>query len=436
MPTHQPRGCITTEHALHRRQFLGALTAGGAATWASLSPRYGLADPSHIAQARSHDKRVIIIYLGGGASQLETWDPKPGQPTGGPFLAVSTSVPGVAISELLPKLATRMHRLALVRSVDNSSVGPDHHGSGVHLGRARDPAVKLPTFAELAVRELATADTKVPSHVELQVTDTFRYETEFGLSHFGTRYSPLVLTGGKRPADLARAKALDEIDHRDREALRDLFSRRFERDRLASQAESYSRTHAQVRGIMACDELLDVDRAPAADLDRYGPAPIARHCLLARRLVEAGVTVVKIRDTWWDTHADNFEGHRSKCANLDHALSNLLDDLVDRGLYENTLVLTLSEFGRTPTISAELGRDHFPHAWSVALGGSGIHGGAVVGKTDALGTEVIDRKVAPANLFATYFKALRIDPLAEFHVGPRPITLVDPSAAAISELLT
>ena len=118
---------------------------------------------------------------------------------------------------------------------------------------------------------------------------------------------------------------------------------------------------------MSCDSLLDIDRSDPKDLERYGSTALGRHCLLARRLVEAGVTVVKVRHTWWDTHADNFEGHRELTLDLDHALSTLLEDLADRGLLKSTLVLTTSEFGRTPRISAELGRDHWANAWSVTL---------------------------------------------------------------------
>ena len=426
---------------MHRRQFLGALGRGAAAAGAAgialdLNPLTGLCGDAAITQAAQAGKRAIIIYLGGGASQLETWDPKPGRPTGGPYGAIPTSVPGLHIGELLPKMATRMHHLAVVRSVSNAAVSPDHHGTGMHLGRPPDPAVRLPTLAEMLTRELALADTRVPPHVELQVTDTFRYEVEAGASLFGASFAPLVLTGRERPANLARLAGMTDLDHHDRDQLRTLISRRFERERQSDQAEAYSRTHAQVRGIMSCDELLDVDRAPAEDHARYGSTPIARHCLLARRLIEAGVTVVKVRNTWWDTHSDNFEGHRGLCANLDHALSTLLDDLSQRGLLDDTLVLTLSEFGRTPDISAELGRNHWPHAWSVVLGGSGIAGGAIIGGTNEDGTAISDRPVGPAHLFATYFRALGIDPKKDFHIGDRPIPLADPAGETIGELFT
>jgi len=144
---------------------------------------------------------------------------------------------------------------------------------------------------------------------------------------------------------------------------------------------------------------------------------------------------VKVRHTWWDTHADNFEGHRALCVELDQALSVLLQDLAERGLLESTLVLTTSEFGRTPAISSELGRDHWPHAWSVTLAGCGIPGGTVVGATNQDGTEITERMVTPAHLHHTYYRALGIDPRKTYRAGARPVYLADESAEAIHELV-
>jgi uncharacterized protein (DUF1501 family) len=187
---------------------------------------------------------------------------------------------------------------------------------------------------------------------------------------------------------------------------------------------------------MSSDALFDVDKSSPRDLERYGSSNLARHCLLARRLAEAGVAVVKVRHTWWDTHADNFEGHRALTRDLDHALSLLIGDLHDRGMLEETLVLTTSEFGRTPTISSELGRDHWPNAWSVTLAGGGIAGGAVIGATNEDGTAVTDRMVTPADLHQTYYRALGIDPRKTYTVGSRPVYLADETAAPIHELFT
>jgi Protein of unknown function (DUF1501) len=427
--------CNPAVHNLYRRQFLGTLGWGFSAAVANFNPLTGLCSDARSDTIRQQDRRVILVYLGGGASQLETWDPKPGRPTGGPYGAIPTTVPGVHISELLPRMSQRMHHMAIVRSVDNSEVEPDHHGTGMHLGRKEEQAVRFPTLAEICTKELTLADSAVPPHVELQMADTFRFETKFGLSFFGSRYSPLVLTGGKKPPNLERLADVEELDHVDRDALRTLLSRRFEQTRGASDAEAYRSTNDRVQDVMRCGDLLDVERCDPADLARFGPTPIGRHCLLARRLIEAGVGVVKVRDTWWDTHADNFEGQRVKCVNLDHALSHLIDDLVDRGLMEHTLLVVLSEFGRTPRISASLGRSHWPKAWSVILGGCGIQGGAVYGRTNLDGTEIAEGRVVPADLFATCYQALKIDIHADYFVGDRPIPVVDDGGKPIESLL-
>jgi hypothetical protein len=428
------RFCKSGAHGLTRRQLLGAAGASLLAGPALLSDNIAMGSPQ-AADLKKQRKAVIILYLGGGASQLETWDPKPGTITGGPFRAIPTSVPGVHISELLPKLAQVMHHLAIVRSLDNSGMGPDHNGTGMHIGRKQDGFVHYPSFAEIVTEELARWDTKIPDHVELQMTDVFRYEATVRTSFLGARVQPVILTGGKRPANLSRPTTMADVDHADREALRDYLSRRFQAERQSASSEGYNRTFQRVRGLMSCDSLLDVDRSDPKYLDRYGPTSLGRHCLLARRLVEAGVSVVKIRHTWWDTHADNFEGHLCLTADLDHALATLLRDLADRDLLKTTLVLTTSEFGRTPRITAELGRDHWPNAWSLTLAGCGVPGGAVVGKTNGDGTAITAGRVTPADLHHTYYRLLGIDPAKRYYQGSRPVFLADEHGKAIKELV-
>jgi hypothetical protein len=429
------RYCQSEAHGVSRRSFLGGLAS--AMFWGvTLASDNVLLTEAQAAEVRRQGKRVIVLYLGGGASQMETWDPKPGTATGGPFGAIDTSAPGVQISELLPKLARQMHQMAIVRSVNNAAMGADHDGSGMSIGRRPDPFVHYPTFAEIAAKELGRADLKIPDHVELQMTDVFRYESKQPPSLLGAEVQPVLITGGKRPENLDRLAELSGVDHSDREALRSLVGKRFARQRDVPASRSYDQTFQRLKGLMSCDELFDVEKSPQKDLERYGPSNLARHCLLARRLVEAGVSVVKVRHTWWDTHADNFEGHRGLCADLDHSLSLLLQDLADRGMLKDTLVLTTSEFGRTPNISSELGRDHWANAWSVTLAGCGILGGAAVGKTNDLGTEIVERMVTPANLHHTYYRALGIDARKTYTVGSRPVYLADESAEAIGELFT
>ncbi|MCC2669597.1 MAG: hypothetical protein K0Q72_2068, partial [Armatimonadetes bacterium] len=268
--------CFSPEHGVSRRELLGGLVAG--MFWgAALAADNVVMTEAQAAEVKKTGKRVIILYLGGGASQLETWDPKPGRPTGGPFDAIETSAPGVRISELLPKLAKQMHHMAIVRSVNNSGMGPDHDGTGMSLGRRKDPFVNYPSFAEIAAKELGRQDAKIPDHVELQMTDVFRYESKVPASFLGTGVQPVMLTGGKRPANLDRLAELSGVDQSDREALRALVGKRFERERQLPSAKGYDQTFERLRGLMSCDELFDVDKSPAKDLERYGPGNLARH---------------------------------------------------------------------------------------------------------------------------------------------------------------
>src|SRR5438105_3128052 len=260
--------CHSPAHALSRRQFLGATAAGLLAGPTLLSDNVVMGS-EQAAAVKKQGKAIIILYLGGGASQLETWDPKPGRPTGGPYGAIPTSIPGLHISGLLPKLSRVMHHMAVVRSVDNSQMGPDHNGTGMHLGRKPDRFVDYPSFAEIVTEELGRWDTRIPDHVELQMTDVFRYESTVKTSLLGTRVQPVILTGGKRPPNLGRLPTMVEVDHVEREALRDFLSRRFEVERRSAQADGYNRTFQRVRGLMSCDSLLDVDRSDPKDLDRY-----------------------------------------------------------------------------------------------------------------------------------------------------------------------
>ena len=193
--------------------------------------------------------------------------------------------------------------------------------------------------------------------------------------------------------------------------------------------------YERVRGLMASESLFDISREPQKVRDRYGPTQFGEQALVARRLVEAGVPFVRVARAWWDSHGQNFETHQEMVPELDHVMAALLDDLKARGLLENTLVITLAEFGRTPEINPSLGRDHFATAWSATLSGGGIRGGSVYGKTDANGRAVVDGEVGPAELFATIYQALGIDHQKHYMVGSRPVPLTEPGTEPIREVL-
>ena len=417
--------------SLNRRTLLK--TAGTALVASNMSVIDGLSQPSLASELAQQGKSVILLWLAGGASQLETWDPKPGRRTGGPYAKIKTSVPGIEISELLPKMSSRLGETAIIRSL-NTKIAD--HGQGYTLmdtGRIPEPGVRFPHLGAIIAHELGQIDSRVPDFVYMYTQTEGRRQDSAG--YLGARYNPMFLTDKMMPDDLHRLQAITEVDHQDREALRDFMAKRFIRDLDNPSIGSHENAYERVQGLMASDYLFDIEREPQAMRDHYGPTQFGQQCLAARRLVEAGVPFVKVARAWWDSHGQNFETHRELCADLDHCMSALLDDLRQRGLLSKTLVITLGEFGRTPQINGSLGRDHFASAWSCTLSGCGIRGGTAYGKTDEDGQTVVDGEMNAGGLFATIFAALGIQHDKEYMVGSRPIPLADFGSQPCREVL-
>lgn len=423
-----------TSAGLSRRGFLSGATIGAGGLLAADMRTVNRLRAEDIAgQLRRGEKHVILLWLAGGASQLETWDPKPGAKNGGPFGAISTNVAGIEVSELLPQLAQRMHQTAVIRSL-NTKIAD--HGRGADLmerGRLDDPGLRYPDLGAVVARELGRLESTVPDYVSLYTSTEGRRKGTSGF--LGARYAPLFLSDQMSPPNSALHEQLTADQHRERAALRDLLSKRFSADRRNSTVGSHNSAYQRVQGMMASAELFNVEQEPAEVRARYGPTQFGEQCLIARRLVEAGVPFVKVARAWWDSHGQNFETHLELCADLDHSMSVLLDDLQERGLLEKTLVLTLGEFGRTPTINASLGRDHFASAWSCSLSGLGIRGGVVHGATEPEGQTVAEGEVSAGDLFATILSALGIDYTHEYMVGARPTPLADFGSEPVETVL-
>jgi hypothetical protein len=428
--------CGSPEHALSRRGFLGSLAVGGAALAADMTALNVLSSPVLADELKRNQKHVILLWLAGGSSQLETWDPKPGTPTGGPFRSIPTSVPGIHISELMPEMAARMHHTCIIRSLNTKN---GDHGGGALLmmkGRRDDPSVRYPDMGAVLARELGQSHSRVPDYVTFYSPTEGRSMAPGTPGFLGERYAPMSLTTSMIPENLRRLDEITEDDHYQRAELRDLMSRRFTRGRTGSSAlGSHTVAYERVRGIMASEALFDISREPQRVRDRYGPTQFGEQALAARRLIEAGVPFVRVARAWWDSHGQNFETHQEMVPELDHVMAALLDDLAERGLLENTLVVTLAEFGRTPEINPSLGRDHFASAWSATLSGAGIKGGSVYGKTDPKGRSVVDGQIGPAELFATIYQALGIDHQKHYMVGSRPVPLTDTGTEPVKDVL-
>ncbi len=426
--------CGSPMHVLDRRGFLG-LAAGAAAFAADMTQLNVLQHPLLAGEMKKQQKRCILLWLAGGASQLETWDPKPGASTGGPFRAIPTSVPGIHISELMPEMAKRMKHTCIVRSLNTRN--GDHGGAAQLMmrGRRDEANLKYPDLGAVLARELGQADSQVPDYVSFYFATEGRGSAPGSAGFLGSRYAPMELYTSMIPENIRRLDGIDDLDHKQRGELRDSLSKQFAKGRASSSLGSHGEAYQRVRGLMASEKLFDVSREPQKIREKYGPTLFGEQALAARRLIEAGVPFVRVGRAWWDSHGENFETHRELVPELDHVMAALLDDLEQRGLLENTLVITLSEFGRTPGINASLGRDHFASAWSATLSGCGIQGGSVYGKTDAKGERVADGEVGAAELFATIYRALGINHQKNYHVGSRPVPLTDPGTKPIKALL-
>jgi len=429
------------DHQLSRRAFLGSsagMLTGG------LAGLDILGSPVLAEQLQKEQKRAILIFLAGGASQFETWDPKPGRPTGGPFQAIQTPIAGVRISELMPEMAKRLHKhTAIIRSLNTQST--EHTGplaEAVISGQRSDVGkLRVPSLGCMLARELSRPDSVLPPHIDLTTIGGMKDNgtnnlKEFG-SFLGSQYEPIRILTQLAPDASKLPSFLSDEDHRSRGELRDQLSRNFAAGRqrdatLASHGAAYDR----VRGLMAHGRLFDISQEPAQLRDRYGHSLFGQQALVARRLVEGGVPFVRLTRGWWDSHGENFDIHAELVPDLDQVLSALLDDLDQRGLLQHTLVITFSEMGRTPAINAMRGRDHWGTCWSVTLSGCGIKGGAVYGSTNADGTSVATNKVTTAEFFATIFAALGIDHRKEYAAPDgRPLGLTPYNTRPIADIL-
>jgi hypothetical protein len=424
--------CNSAEHAIARRQFLGALAAAGAGV---MTGGLGVfSSPAIASQLRSDQKRIVVFNMHGGLSQLESWDPKPGTDTGGPFRAIPTSVPGVHISELLPQTAQQMHHLCLVRGVNTSE---DDHGKGTYMmltGRRQTPAADYPQIGAVAAKALAPAESPLPGHI--LITPGGGGGRGNDAAYLGPKFSSIYLGNGNPPQNTSRPEGISEMADTGRQDFRRFVNERFLNRRRTAVTEAFTYSYEQAHLLMQQREVFDVTKEPEKDFERYGKYDFGRHCLLARRLLERGITFVQLSHSNYDTHNENFNFHIEQLGEFDRSFACFVADVADRGMLDSTLIVVLSEFGRTPNVNLYYGRDHWSKAWSICLAGCKIPRGAVYGKTNANGTEVEEGEVDHGALFHTYLQAAGVDSTASFDIDGRAVPIADPAASAVSELLT
>jgi len=410
------------------------------------------------ADSKERRRSCILLWMAGGPSQMDTFDLKPDHENGGPYAAIDTSVPGIQISEHLPKLAMQTEHCAIIRSLATKE---GDHARATYLlrtGYLPQGPVQYPTLGSVWSRELGNDGSELPNFVSVAPYRILS-PAAFGPGFLGPKYAPLVVGDGNpfpgRNADYEKALQVKNLaapagvapEQTDaRLALLGEFETDFASRHPGVPPTSHRAAYLQAVRMMRSEAVkaFDLAQEPDALRDAYGRNQFGQGCLLARRLIERGVPFVEVslngvqggQGLGWDTHMDNFEQVKRLSGVLDPAWATLLEDLATRGLLDSTLIVWMGEFGRTPKITNNTGRDHFPAAWTTVLSGGGIRGGQVVGKTSPDGMTVADRPVAVGDFLATACLALGIDPMKQnaSNVG-RPIRIADPEAKPIEELL-
>ncbi len=421
--------CKPWEHAASRRHFLGA--SAGALAFGALG---GLISPQAAEALRKKEKQVLFVWLDGGISQLESWDPKPNTEFGGPFRTIKTTVPGTHFSELMPQCAKQAHRLCVVRNIATKD---NAHSSGVARIQRGDPknrGVPYPFFGSSIAKLMGPTATRLPAYVWVKPgSGGFKAEDA---GFLGPKYGSLAFGDGKPPEDLLRHVSLTPEEDDERNELREIFNRRYAAQRRPAYTEASSYVFDSARELMKRANIFDTTQLPAKELDRYGRTEFGQHMLVARNMLEAGVRFVKVTSYGWDTHGDNFNASASLVPKFDRAFASIIEDLAASGLLETTLVIAMSEFGRTPRINGHVGRDHWPEAWSIAMAGCGVKAGAVVGATNDKGTDVKDAGHDIGAVFHTWFSALGINSKkVEYNNNGQPLPLAHEDMQAIKEAL-
>lgn len=422
--------CAGAGH-VSRRGFLG-LSLGSALGLALGGPRLAWADGTPAGLAGfGQAKACIVLWLAGGPSHLDTFDPKPGTATGGPVGAIDTSAKGVKLSEYLPQLAGQMHDVALVRSMSTKEGNHQRARYYLHTGYVPSGTVAHPDLGALICQQKAEAGFDLPSYVSIGGATV-------GPGFLGVSLAPLQVTNPDKPVDnLALPGGVDDARFQRRQALRAALSQEFAGSRAGAETAGHEAVYAKADTLMHSPraKAFDLTQEPDALRDAYGRGKFGQGVLMARRLVEEGVKVVEVQLGGWDTHQDNFNRVKALCGQLDPAFATLVRDLRERDLLKSTLVVCMGEFGRTPRINPNEGRDHFARAWSLALAGGPVRGGRVVGETSADGTEVAKRPVGAPELVSSIFHAMGVDRAhTNYTKGGRPLTAVDQEAPPIAEL--
>lgn len=433
---------------LSRRNFLElGIPALGLTLPTILAQRAAAAETARAAgKSTPRQKSLIVFWTDGGFSQQDTYDMKPDAPAEyrGMYRPIATNAPGIQIGERLPYHAKVMDKLSIVRSV--------HHGNGIHAPSAHwvqtgyfgptlaRNAPQKPSFGSVISRAVGARNDAMPAYVTIPKSEAFGYQ---GSVYLGAAHDPFEVGTDPNSKDFkvanlslptglgletvrARRKLLEKFDN---------FRSDLDKKGVASGLNTFK---TQALELIAGDHVrnaFDLDSEDEKLRDRYGRHQYGQSALLARRLIEAGSTCVTVNTGYWDHHDNIEQGLEELLPPFDQALGALVEDLVDRGLWDDVILYSAGEFGRTPMINGHAGRDHWSNCFSVLLGGGGFKGGTIVGASEKLGGDVADRPVTPLDVLATLYEAMGVplDTHYEDTTG-RPVSIVG-GGKPISELL-
>jgi hypothetical protein len=420
-----------------RRKFLqlSALGVGAASMsgWLEVLARGAGASPAKAAKA----KACILLFMSGGPSHKDTFDLKPQSKGAGEFKPIQTSVPGIQISEHLPKVAALMHHGVVVRGMSTAEGAHPRARYNLHTGyREGQGGIIYPSIGSIVASEVGKPEATIPAFVAIG-------DRSFGSGFLGPKHQPLVVSDAVRGVQDLKALVSEKQFEKRIGLLQDM-EKAFQGEYRADSITDHQTTYERAVRLMHSKEskAFDLSQESASARERYaggaaapkgkggrGGSRFGDGVLVARRLVEVGVPFVEVTLGGWDTHQDNFDRVKSLSSQIDSPIAALIEDLKERGLLDTTLVVWMGEFGRTPHINqrgAKPGRDHYPRAWSLAMWGGGIKGGRLVGKTDDQGAAVVDQKVGCPDFLATVCELMGIDHTKKNETpAGRPVAIVD-----------
>jgi len=415
---------------MNRRHFVSHLA--GAAAMAAPATAFTNSLLANATDLKKRHKAAILLWMGGGPSTMDLWDLKPGAPTGGQFKQISTSADGVAICEHLPLMAKQMHHMSIVRSMSTREADHMRGRYYMHTGYVPNPNVEHPGYGSVISHELAeqVSGLEIPPFVSVG-------SGSVGPGFLGMTWAPFVVDSNGNVRNLDMGIDPTRLDQRLR--MLETIENKFIGEKRGGSAEDHKKVIDKTVKLMTSKQMeaFKVMKEPKEVQEKYGTTGFGRGCLLARRLVEAGVPFVEVDLGGWDMHADIFPTLADrKLPELDKAMAALVSDLADRGMLDDTAIIWMGEFSRTPNITGGGGRDHWARSWSMVVGGAGFKRGVVVGETSSDGKEVVTEPYSSQDVMASVLKSLGISLETTFTAkNGRPMKIAN-SGKVIKELFT